>query len=418
MKKNIYTKKNGGDTTNLLKMDSRGDRQNKIIGYLNSIPHPMAVAAYIKALRSNPNNLGLQIKTQNVSGFKGSNMAEKKVITELIVFFGGDKNIWGYISPGGTESNIVALWATRNFYKSSKIAVIGSFLTHYSIIKAINILGIVNDGYSGFHELGTDEEGRILTRELEQKLDKIINKVDGIVIVANVGTTMIGGVDEVSKINTIVNKYRKNKKKSKIHIHVDAAFGGLVAPFVFEKHLGFKNSNVFSLTVDMHKMGLVPFGSGIILMKKQLFKKIGTRAGYISWKEQTLCGSRPGAAAHSCLVMLEKFCFSGYKKNAIRVCEMTEYVKKQLAELHIEFYHGGLNIISIRDKKLKLWNALTKDGYRMHYQKKFPNSLRKPKEKLNDSIWNIVIMPSMSNKFIDQFISKIRQYAKTEKRIN
>jgi len=52
----------------------------------------------------------------------------------------------GYISPGGTEANIQAIWMYRNYFMNQKgaqlneITIVASEDTHYSIAKGSNVL--------------------------------------------------------------------------------------------------------------------------------------------------------------------------------------------------------------------------------------------------------------------------------------
>lgn len=385
-------------------------KKNKIIGYLNTYPHPIGLKTFQESIKYNPNNLGLYTHYNLNSGFKGSNFAEMFVIDQLRNIFKGKKEITGYISPGGTEANIVSLWAARNKFKSRRIAILCSFLTHYSIKKAVDILGIESKNGSGLHLLGTDKQGHLLTNNLENKIKKIINKnIEGIIIVANAGTTMLGAIDDIPTINKIIKKY-KTKEFKNIHFHVDAAFGGMIIPFIKEKtNISFENSEIDSITVDMHKMGLAPFGSGVILMKKHLFKKINTSCGYINWEDKTLCGSRPGSMAICCYSLLKHFGIEGYEKNAKKVIILARYLKLELEKLGLKLFDNDLNILTVIEPSLKIFKNLSNLGYRMHFQKNFPKDLSKPLIKRNNSIWNIVITPTMNRNFLKNFIQETQK---------
>jgi glutamate decarboxylase len=90
-----------------------------------------------------------------------------------------------------------------------------------------------------------------------------------IAIGAVVGTTFTGQIDDVEGINTMLLEL-KNKTGQDIPIHVDAASGGFVMPFVApEVRWDFRLEHVRSINVSNHKFGLVYGGLGSVIFKDQ-----------------------------------------------------------------------------------------------------------------------------------------------------
>ena len=97
---------------------------------------------------ANPNHIGCHTLGTSEKAFKGTQEIEREVLNVLAVdvFKAEPDSIDGYISPGGTEANIQAIWMYRNFYmyqkgaKLNEIAILASEDTHYSIAKGANIL--------------------------------------------------------------------------------------------------------------------------------------------------------------------------------------------------------------------------------------------------------------------------------------
>lgn len=88
-----------------------------------------------------------------------------------------------------------------------------------------------------------------------------------IAVGAIVGTTFTGQVDDISGINDLLQKYKKQTGQD-IPIHVDAASGGFVMPFVAPEFVwDFRLEQVRSINVSNHKFGLVYGGMGSILFK-------------------------------------------------------------------------------------------------------------------------------------------------------
>mgnify|MGYP003424473947 CR=1 FL=1 len=131
--------------------------------------------------------------------FKGTQQIEREVLDVIAVdIFKAIPNSYdGYISPGGTEANIQAIWMYRNYFMNQKgaqlheIAIVASEDTHYSIAKGSNVLMLdwIKVPVS-FHQREIDAIA------LEQLLIDAKNKGKKYFItVSNMGTTMFGSVD-------------------------------------------------------------------------------------------------------------------------------------------------------------------------------------------------------------------------------
>lgn len=82
-----------------------------------------------------------------------------------------------------------------------------------------------------------------------------------------VGTTFTGEMDPVEEINQMLEEV-KEEKGWDIPIHVDAASGGFVVPFIFpDLKWDFRLSHVKTINVSGHKYGLVYPGVGFLLFR-------------------------------------------------------------------------------------------------------------------------------------------------------
>ena len=115
-------------------------------------------------------------------------------------------------------------------------------------------------------------------------------------------------------------------------MHVDAAFGGLVIPFLPEPKpiFDFSLEGVKSITVDPHKMGMAAIPAGGILFKDaKTLDYIKTETPYLTDKEQyTFVGTRTGAAAASVWAVFKALGMEGYRKIVAECMKNT----KMLAE--------------------------------------------------------------------------------------
>jgi tyrosine decarboxylase/aspartate 1-decarboxylase len=305
-----------------------------ILGFPGTSPLPIAAEIYAEYLGRHPNNIGLHSNaTKSELGFGGSQEIERQVIEMAADLMGASPyDVDGYISSGGTEANIMGCWIGRDRAKGRKAALVCSFLTHYSVAKACNMLGIGSqpqaDG-SGLNRLGTDENGHLLIPQLRNKLAELIMKgIGNIIIVANAGTTMLGSVDNVAEICKEKSILLSKFPEINVHIHVDAAFGGFVIPFIDGlPEIGFQNELVDSVTIDVHKMGLAPYGSGIILARHGLFSAVETHAPYVPGNDHTICGSRSGAMALSCWAAMRSMGKRGYAKKVSKLMDLADRIR-------------------------------------------------------------------------------------------
>lgn len=86
-------------------------------------------------------------------------------------------------------------------------------------------------------------------------------------VVGILGQTYTGKFDDIALLNDMVERYN-SKTEHKIYIHVDAASGGLYAPFIHpELPWDFRLNHVISINTSGHKYGLVYPGIGWIVWR-------------------------------------------------------------------------------------------------------------------------------------------------------
>lgn len=85
-------------------------KSGKILGSMCTSPHPIGVKAYTSFLGSNLGDPGL---------FKGTKAMENEVISMLGELL-GKRDVCGHIITGGTEANIMAMRAARNWARRVK----------------------------------------------------------------------------------------------------------------------------------------------------------------------------------------------------------------------------------------------------------------------------------------------------------
>ncbi|SRR5690554_166886 len=309
-------------------------------------------APTLQAFVANPNNIGCHTLGTSEKAFKGTQTIEREVLDVIAVdIFKAQPNSFdGYISPGGTEANIQAMWIYRNYFinqhqaNPDEIAIVATEDTHYSIPKGSNLLML------DWLRIPVDFNTRKIQKD---KLNQIIleaknNGKKYFIVVVNMGTTMFGSIDEISDYTDILERENLDYK-----LHVDGAYGGFVYPFSNKQsELNFSNPRVSSITIDAHKMLQAPYGTGIFVCRKGLIENVLTQeAEYVEGMDLTLCGSRSGANAVAVWMILFTYGPFGWFEN-ISVLQMrTEWFCKELDQLGIEYFREPfMNIVTIKSK--------------------------------------------------------------------
>jgi len=309
-------------------------------------------APTLQAFVANPNNIGCHTLGTSEKAFKGTQTIEREVLNVIAVdiFKAKPDSFDGYISPGGTEANIQALWMYRNYFineykaHSNEIAILATEDTHYSIPKGSNLLML------DWLRIPVDFDTRKIQKEVLK--DSIVkSKSNGkkyFIVVVNMGTTMFGSVDDISDYTDILESENLEYK-----LHIDGAYGGFVYPFNNkENDLNFSNPKVSSITIDAHKMLQAPYGTGIFVCRKGLIENVLTKeAEYVEGMDLTLCGSRSGANAVAVWMILFTYGPYGWFEN-ISVLQMrTAWFCKELDKLGIEYFREPfMNIVTIKSK--------------------------------------------------------------------
>ncbi len=279
---------------------------------------------------------------------------------------------------GGTEGNILALWQARK--EMGKGKVILPMSAHFSFLKACDLLDMepvflpMDDNY--LPDLG----------ELEDMIDDSIAAVVGIA-----GTTELGLIEPIKEMAEIIGD---------IHFHVDAAFGGLVIPFL--KDLGYDLPNfdfeiegVDSITIDPHKMGLSTIPLGLYYSRKRF--PVSVESPYLSGEGQrTLRGTRTSASIPAFWATINHLGKEGYRKIIARCMENTRYLVDSMEVIGLDpIVEPVMNIASfhhhrppdvVREMELKGWNISRTVN---------PNGLR------------FVIMPHVDTAAIDEMIHEL-----------
>lgn len=355
-------------------------------GHMTTDTLMAANLGYMLTLLYNPNNCAYE-------GSPATTALEIEVGRQLAKLMGYDpQKAWGHITSGGTVANYESLWLARNlksipsalravipeivadldewqlmnlptkkildlaeqaqcagiFDEMRRQSVQGKGMTkqnlgkvlvpqskHYSWTKAVDILGI---GQENLIFVPVKDNYRMDITALRREIDRLVEtRTPVLAVIAVVGTTEEGAVDEVHEIVRLRDCYEVQGVS--FYLHIDAAYGGYARSLFLDEDDRFLDYNKVSrqhagqgilhhdtdwltpevyeavkampeadsITVDPHKLGYIPYAAGAIVTRdRRIIDIISYFAAYVFEKTDDnpmllgsyiMEGSKAGAAA-------------------------------------------------------------------------------------------------------------------------
>jgi len=210
-----------------------------------------------------------------------SRSIEREVVEFFCDLFKAPKeNSWGYVTNGGSEGNLYALYVARELYPHGMVYYSES--THYSINKNIHLLNMPSI------VIRCDEKGEMDYEDLKDAIH--LHRHQPAIIIANIGTTMTEAKDDIGKIREVL-------KKSAIrsyYIHCDGALAGTYLSLLETTPKFDFPSGADSVAISGHKFIGSPIPCGVVVVKKSYKERIGQSIPYIGTLDTTITGSRNG----------------------------------------------------------------------------------------------------------------------------
>lgn len=351
----------------------------KVFSSMCTIPHPVAVAAQQQFSLSNIGDPGL---------FQGTCKMEAEVIrmTASMLNHSDPESATGHLTSGGTESNIEAVLHMKNRFlnsipdidnknenksnnnqtnnnqinnnqiNQSKPNLILPKTAHFSFEKIANLLNVE------LKKAEIDSNFRAVPESVESLIDE-----NTIGLIGIAGNTEFGECDPIEKLSEIAIK-------NNLPLHIDAAFGGFIYPFLdesssqpdfqsnsqldfqfdFNKKFAFDLPGVTSVSVDPHKMGLSVIPAGILIFRNESvlgssLDKIKVKTPYLTSKYQsTLTGTRPGSSVAAAYAVMKHLGKEGYQENVAYCMDLVNHFQKELAAINLKpCISPRINIITV-----------------------------------------------------------------------
>ncbi|HEX6400884.1 MAG TPA: aminotransferase class V-fold PLP-dependent enzyme [Actinomycetota bacterium] len=194
----------------------------------------------------------------------------------------------GAFTSGGTISNMTAIAAARErALPGSRAAGLGgtdgavyaSAEVHYSITRAVELLGIGSDR---LRDVPIDEHHRVRADVLARTIDRdVADGVTPVAVVATAGTTLTGAIDPLEPIADVC-------AERGIWFHVDGAYGLPAAAVEPDRFAGVARAD--SVSVDAHKWLYVPKACSAVLVREPeaLSEAFAHEQGYLPHQRHEL----------------------------------------------------------------------------------------------------------------------------------
>jgi tyrosine decarboxylase/aspartate 1-decarboxylase len=348
----------------------------RILASMCTRPLDIAIEAHSKFIEANLGNAGL---------YPGTKGLEETVVRWIAGLMHG-KDLTGHVAGGGTEANITALWVARNATRKREVVFPAS--AHFSFRKACDLLAMrpVVVGLNDDFTVDADEVARRVSRDTAP-------------VVGVAGTTEAGAVDDIGALAEACDGR---------FLHVDAAFGGFVIPFLRElghkfPEFDFKVPGVSSLTSDPHKMGMATIPSGVLLFRGGgRLDGIAVDAPYLTLQRQTaLSGTRCSAAVASTYAAMRSMGFEGYVRLAKRCMDNTLHLARRVEREGFRLaLKPRMNIVNLDVREPERLQArLDRMGWKVS-KACLPKSLR------------LVVMPHVTRAVVDAFVPDLVKAAR------
>ena len=299
---------------------------------------------------------------------------------EVLKFFAelthAGKAYWGYVTNGGTEGNMYGLYLARELYPDGIIYF--SQDTHYSVSKILRILRMKSI------MIRSQGNGEIDYEDLKETLR--IKRDFVPIIMANIGTTMKGAIDNVNKIRRIFDELAI----SSYYIHSDAALYGMILPFTEgAPRFDFK-AGADSISISGHKFIGSPIPCGIAIARRSNVDRIARSIEYVGTLDTTLSGSRNGITPLFLWHAIKKLKIDNYKHIVTQCFNTADYAIEQLNDMGYNAWRNDYSITVVFNRPsmdlIKKWQMAS-----------------------HKDISHLIIMPHVTKEWIDRFLRDIRK---------
>ncbi len=321
---------------------------------------------------------------------------ESETVSMAADLLGGDSEVCGTLTSGGTESILMAIKTYRDRARKLNpeiknpemilpITVHPAFekAAHYFDVKAVHI--------------PFTSDFRV---DLEA-VKKAINK-NTILIMGSAPAYPHGVIDPITELAKIA-------KENHLPMHVDACVGGFLLPFV--RKLGydippfnFEVDGVTSISADLHKYGFTAKGASVILYRNKEYRSYQFFQ-YADWPgglfgSPSMPGTRPGGPIAAAWATFNAIGEDGYLKLAQEIMNNTKSLQEGIAKIPGLYVLGKphMSVFAFTSKDLDIYavaDRLEMKGWHVDRQQ-------------NPSCIHLMVTPAHT-KIIDLYLSDLKK---------
>lgn len=244
---------------------------------------------------------------------------ERDVIAFARHLTGGDGEVVGAVTSGGTESCLLAVKSARDQWRAdhpggSRPALVAGTTVHPAFHKACEYFDLRMVPVEVDVDTGTVPP-EVIIAAVD---DEIAAGTPPALVVLSAPNYPLGAIDDVARIAPAL-------AARGVPVHVDACVGGFVLPFYPQEvpAWDFRVAGVRSISLDAHKYGYAPKGASVILYRG----RDALAAQYfacVSWPgypvvNPTLLGSRSATALAATWALIQALGTDGYRAAVGRI---------------------------------------------------------------------------------------------------
>jgi tyrosine decarboxylase/aspartate 1-decarboxylase len=243
---------------------------------------------------------------------------EREAVAMMASLLGGDGATGGFMTTGGTESNLAAMRLARNTGGQAEPEIIAPVTMHFSFRLGAELMGI--------RLVEVDVDDTTYLPRIEDVERAITPRTVGLICSAPGGS--FGVLDPVEAFADLA-------RRTGLYLHVDAAFGGFILPFM--RDLGYdippfdlSLPGVSSISTDGHKLGLLPIATGFFLVKDAaILEAIPTERTLI----HTTSSTKPGSRAAAAWATLRHLGRDGYRRSTAHVLHLADIIAEGVTSI-------------------------------------------------------------------------------------
>ena len=325
------------------------DLRQRFVGY--PCNQDFDFSALLPFLSYSPNNVGDPFHESNFQ----SNTHEME--REVIGIFADLMHLprdqaWGYVTSGGTEGNMYGLYIGREMFPDGVFYF--SQDTHYSVVKILRVLKARNIMIKSL------DNGEVDYDDLRETIR--INRDVPAIIIANIGTTMKGAVDDVGKVRAILD----DLAVTDYYIHADAALSGMILPFVEEPQPYGFDAGFNSVAISGHKMIGAPMPCGVALTRSEYVSRIARSIEYVGVLDTTLTGSRNALTPLMIWYAFRRHGLDGFREMVAGCMDVAEYAVARFNDSGIPAWRNKNSVTVVfpkpSDEIVRKWQLAPYEG--------------------------------------------------------